>query len=69
MSSTLSWRNNWPMSGIRDLPRVVAAGGGLPIESAGSTVGAIAVSGAPGGDADETCAQAGIDAIQFDIEL
>jgi len=58
-----------PMSGIRDLPRVVAAGGGLPIESAGSTVGAIAVSGAPGGDADETCAQAGIDAIQFDIEL
>ncbi len=57
------------MSGIRDLPRVIAAGGGLPIESAGSTVGAIAVSGAPGGDADETCAQAGIDAIQFDIEL
>ncbi|HRO59776.1 MAG TPA: heme-binding protein [Burkholderiaceae bacterium] len=57
------------MSGIRDLPRVIAAGGGVPIESAGSTVGAIAVSGAPGGDADEACAQAGIDAIQFDIEL
>ena len=58
-----------PMSGIRALPRIVAAGGGLPIEAAGSTVGAIAVSGAPGGDADEACARAGIDAILVDIEL
>jgi uncharacterized protein GlcG (DUF336 family) len=56
-------------SGIRALPRVIAAGGGLPIESAGSTVGAIGVSGAPGGEADETCARAGIDEIMIDIEL
>jgi len=58
-----------PMSGLRALPRVLAAGGGLPIESAGTLVGAIGVSGAPGGDADDACAKAGIakiaDALEF----
>jgi uncharacterized protein GlcG (DUF336 family) len=58
-----------PMSGIRELPRVIAAGGGLPIEASGAVVGAIGVSGAPGGEADQACAQAGIDAILADIEL
>jgi len=57
------------MSGIRSAPRVMAIGGGLPIEAAGSTVGAIGVSGAPGGDADDACAKAGIDAILIDIEM
>lgn len=52
-----------PMSGIRQLPRVVVAGGGLPIEAGGNLLGAIAVSGAPGGDADDACAKAGIKAI------
>lgn len=56
-------------SGIRQLPRVVAVGGGRPIESAGSLVGAIGVSGAPGGDADDACAKAGIADIQDDLEL
>lgn len=51
------------MSGLRTLPRVMAAGGGQVIESAGSVVGAIAVSGAPGGEADDACAKAGIAAI------
>ena len=58
-----------PMSGIRQLPRVSAAGGGLPIEAAGNLFGAIAVSGAPGGDADDSCAKAGIKAIADDIEF
>ena len=35
-----------PMSGLRATPRVAAFGGGLPIEAAGSLVGAIGVSGA-----------------------
>ncbi len=56
-------------SGIRNLPRVVAIGGGRLIESAGSIVGSIGVSGAPGGDADDVCAKAGIAAIQDDLEL
>ena len=58
-----------PMSGIRQLPRVAAAGGGLPIEAGGNLFGAIAVSGAPGGDADDACAAAGIKAIADDIEF
>lgn len=57
------------MSGIRSLPRVIAAGGGVPIEAGGSLVGAIGVSGAPGGEADEACARAGIKAIADQIEF
>jgi uncharacterized protein GlcG (DUF336 family) len=56
-------------SGIRQLPRVVAMGGGLPIEAAGALVGGIGVSGAPGGDADDACAKAGISAIRDDLEF
>lgn len=58
-----------PMSAIRNAPNVMAIGGGLPIEAAGAVVAAIGVSGAPGGEADDACAKAGIDAIQMDIEM
>lgn len=58
-----------PQSGIRQLPRVVALGGGLIIEAQGSLLGAIGVSGAPGGDADDTCAVAGINAIRDRIDF
>lgn len=56
-------------SGIRQVTHVLALGGGLPIEGAGSMVGAIGVSGAPGAEADDACAQAGIDAIQDDLDF
>ena len=56
-------------SGIRNLPGAVIIGGGLTIESGGSLVGAIGVSGAPGGDADEACAKAGVDAIQGKLDF
>ncbi len=53
------------MSGIRTAhERVAAIGGGLPIEAGGSLLGAIGVSGAPGGEADEACARAGLKAIE-----
>ena len=58
-----------PQSGIRHRPEVAAVGGGLMIESSGSLVGAIGVSGAPGGREDEACARAGIEAIREDLEL
>ena len=58
-----------PMSGLRNQPRVVAVGGGQPIEASGSLLGAIGVSGAPGGDADDACAAAGIKAIAEAIEF
>jgi uncharacterized protein GlcG (DUF336 family) len=58
-----------PSSGIRHLPAVVAVGGGMMIRAKGSLVGAIGVSGAPGGDADDACAKAGIGAIADAIEM
>jgi uncharacterized protein GlcG (DUF336 family) len=58
-----------PMSGLRTLPRFLAAGGGLVIEGGGQTYGAIGVSGAPGGEADDRCAAAGIKAIADAIDF
>lgn len=55
------------MAGIRELSEPLALGGGLMIEAAGSIVAGIGVSGAPGPDIDEHCAQDGIDAILDDI--
>jgi uncharacterized protein GlcG (DUF336 family) len=58
-----------PMSGLRGIPRVLAAGGGQVIEAGGSLLGAIGVSGGPGGEADDSCATAGIKAITDAIEF
>ncbi|MEJ2175209.1 MAG: heme-binding protein [bacterium] len=58
-----------PQSGIRQLPGVAAIGGGMMVEASGSLLGAIGVSGAPGGEADDQCAAAGIAAIRTDIEF
>ena len=58
-----------PQSGIRQRPGVVAVAGGLMIEAAGSLVGGIGVSGAPGGKEDDACAAAGIAAIKDSLEL
>jgi uncharacterized protein GlcG (DUF336 family) len=58
-----------PMSGLRSHARVMAAGGGQVIEAAGSVLGAIAVSGAAGGDADDACSRAGIKAIADGLEF
>jgi len=56
-------------SGMRSLPRVVVLGGGMMIEGGGQILGAIGVSGAPGGEADEACAKAGIAAIRDSLEF
>lgn len=58
-----------PMSALRSHARVMAAGGGLVIEGAGTLLGGIGVSGAPGGDADDACANAGLKAISEALEF
>ena len=58
-----------PMSAIRSHPKVFAAGGGQVIEAGGSVLGGIGVSGAPGGDADDVCAKAGVKSIADAIEF
>jgi len=60
---------NKPASGVRNLPRVVAVGGGVPIEAQGSILGAVGVSGSPNGTNDDACARAGIKAIAERLEF
>ena len=62
-------RPGTPQAGVRALPGAVILGGGIVVEAGGSLVGAIGVSGAPGGDADDACAKAGIAAIQDKIDF
>jgi uncharacterized protein GlcG (DUF336 family) len=58
-----------PQAAVRLLPGVVALGGGLTIEAGGSIAGGVGVSGAPGGEADEACARAGIEAVRDRLEF
>ena len=58
-----------PQAGVRDLPGAVVLGGGIMVQAGGSLVGAIGVSGAPGGDADDACAKAGIATIQDKLDF
>jgi uncharacterized protein GlcG (DUF336 family) len=58
-----------PQAGVRNLPGAIVLGGGIAIQAGGSLVGAIGVSGAPGGDADDSCAKAGVAAIQDKLDF
>ncbi|HWI36874.1 MAG TPA: heme-binding protein [Burkholderiales bacterium] len=58
-----------PQSGIRNRPGVAAVAGGRTIEAGGALLGAIGVSGAPGGKEDDLCAAAGLAAIRDELEL
>ncbi len=50
------------------LPNVTYAVGGVTIMAGGNPIGAIGVSGAPGGPVDEQCARAGIPQSQDRME-
>ena len=52
-----------PTTGAVHLSGIVAAQGALPIKVGDDVVGAVGVSGSPGGDKDEVCAKAGIDKV------
>ncbi|QDM19412.1 heme-binding protein [Tardiphaga sp. vice304] len=54
---------------LTSLPRVTMLGGALIIEAGGTLLGAIGVSGAPGGDKDEKCARSGLDAIRDKLDF
>ena len=45
---------------IRQIPGVVGVGGGVPIRAGTEVIGGVGVSGAPGGEKDEVCANAGL---------
>jgi uncharacterized protein GlcG (DUF336 family) len=55
-------------AGALHLSNVVTARGALPIMVGEETIGAIGVSGAPGGEKDEVCAKAGIDKVADELK-
>jgi uncharacterized protein GlcG (DUF336 family) len=57
-----------PARGGSLLTNLVPAQGALPIKVGEDTIGAIGVSGAPGGDKDEACAKAGLDKISARVK-
>jgi uncharacterized protein GlcG (DUF336 family) len=57
-----------PTAGALFLTNIVPAQGALPIKIGNDTIGAIGISGAPGGDKDEACAKAGIDKVSADLK-
>jgi len=57
-----------PTAGALFLTNIVAAQGALPIKVGDDVIGAIGVSGAPGGDKDEACAKAGIDKVSAELK-
>lgn len=56
-------------SGVRFVDDAMMIGGGMVIRAAGAIVGGVGVSGAPGGPADDECANAGIESIQGDLDF
>jgi uncharacterized protein GlcG (DUF336 family) len=57
-----------PTAGALFLTNVVPAQGALPIMVGEDVIGAVGVSGAPGGDKDEACAKAGIDKVSAELK-
>jgi uncharacterized protein GlcG (DUF336 family) len=58
-----------PQAGVRSLPGAIVIAGGVMVEAGGALVGAIGVSGAPGGENDEACAKAGIAAVRDKLDF
>ncbi|UCH54052.1 MAG: heme-binding protein [Pseudomonadota bacterium] len=48
---------------------IMVLDGGLPIRTAGTLIGAVGVSGAPGGDKDEACAKKALDSVFERLEF
>jgi uncharacterized protein GlcG (DUF336 family) len=62
-TSSAEWTKNLannPTRGPQFLTNVIALAGALPIKVGDETIGAMGVSGAPGGEKDEACANAGL---------
>jgi uncharacterized protein GlcG (DUF336 family) len=61
--------NSDPVTGgLRFISGFMPVGGGLPIMVGTELVGAIGVGGAPSGDKDQACSQAGIDKIKDSLK-
>lgn len=65
-TSSAEWTANLeknPTRGPQFLTNIIALAGALPIKVGDDVIGAIGVSGAPGGEKDEVCSKAAIDKV------
>jgi len=60
-----AWAENPPAPNIDG---TTGSAGGVPIKAGAQVIGAVGVSGAPGGDKDEACANAGIAKIAAELK-
>ena len=62
-SADMGKRTQPGLAGFMQLDKITTIEGGLPIFAGKELVGAVGISGAPGGEKDAACAQAGLDRI------
>ena len=69
-SATSKLEGRFKHSGsIAKVDGLIFSAGAIPIQAGGRILGAVGVSGAPSGELDEKCAQAGINAILDELEM
>jgi uncharacterized protein GlcG (DUF336 family) len=70
-TTSAALRDNRPdmVNELNLLDGVKVLAGGVPVQAAGSLIGAVGVSGAPGGDLDEACARAGVEVVREELEF
>ncbi len=54
---------------LNEVDGIMILRGGVPIEAGGYRIGAVGVSGAPGGDLDEACARAALERFEERLEF
>ncbi len=54
---------------LNEVDGIMILRGGVPVETGGYRIGAVGVSGAPGGDLDEACARAALDKLEERLEF
>jgi uncharacterized protein GlcG (DUF336 family) len=54
---------------MNEVNGVLVMAGAVPVRAAGALLGAVGVSGAPGGDKDEACARAGVESVQERLDF
>ena len=54
---------------MNEVEGILVLDGAVPIRAGGTLLGAVGVSGAPGGDKDEACAKAGLEEVQEQLEF
>lgn len=61
-------KSNPVLANLFKLPHLLLLGGGIVIKIGDEVIGAIGAAGAPGGDLDDACAQAGIEKIKDQLK-